>query len=296
MLDKYEDSSHFANMRITHILEDEDMTRILVLGGEGKTGRPVAERLRARGHEVRIGSRSAAVPFDWRDASGWPTVLADIDVVYIAYQPDLAVPGSDDDIRLLSRLAAEAGVKRLVLLSGRGEDAAEVGEEAMKEAGVPWTVLRGSWFFQNFSEGLFAEPILAGELVLPSATVREPFVDTVDIADMAVAALTQEGHAGKTYELTGPRLMTFSEAVAEFAAAGGRDVTYTPVTLEAYAQMLREAEVSEDVIWLVSYLFGSVLDGRNERLSDDIERVLGRPPRDFADFARDVAEAGFWRT
>jgi uncharacterized protein YbjT (DUF2867 family) len=166
----------------------------------------------------------------------------------------------------------------------------------MKEAGIAWTVLRGSWFFQNFSEGLFAEPILAGELVLPSATVREPFVDTRDIADVAVAAFTQDGHAGKTYELTGPRLMTFREAVAEFSAAGGRDVAYTSVTVEAYAGMLREAHMPEDVIWLVTYLFGSVLDGRNERLSGDIAQVLGRPPRDFADFARETAETGFWRT
>lgn len=269
--------------------------RILVLGGEGKTGRPVAAALRDRGYEVRIGSRSAAIPFDWRDPSGWPAALTGVHAVYIAYQPDLAVPGSDDDIRRLSRLAAEAGVKRLVLLSGRGEDAAEVSEAAMKEAGIDWTVLRGSWFFQNFSEGLFAEPILAGELVLPSASVREPFVDTRDIADMAVAVLTQEGHAGKTYELTGPRLMTFREAVTEFSAAGGREVAYTPVTVEAYAGMLREAQMPEDVIWLVTYLFGSVLDGRNERLSGDIERVLGRPPRDFADFARETAETGFWR-
>lgn len=269
--------------------------RILVLGGEGKTGRPVAEMLRSKGHEVRIGSRSAATPFDWRDAGGWPAVLAGMDAVYIAYQPDLAVPGSDEDIRRLSRLAAEVGVRRLVLLSGRGEDAAEAGEAALKEAGIDWTVLRGSWFFQNFSEGLFAEPILAGELVLPSASVREPFVDTRDIAEVALAALTGEGHAGKTYELTGPRLMTFREAVAEFSAAGGRQVAYTPVSIEAYAGMLREAEMPEDVIWLVTYLFGSVLDGRNEHLSGDIERVLGRPPRDFADFARETAEAGFWR-
>ena len=272
------------------------MERILVLGGEGKTGRPIAERLREKGYEVRIGSRSAAVPFDWRDASGWPAVLDGVQAVYIAYQPDLAVPGSNDDIRHLSRLAAAAGVKRLVLLSGRGEDAAAVSEAAMKEAGLDWTVLRGSWFFQNFSEGLFAEPILAGELVLPSSTVREPFVDTRDVADVAVAALTEEGHAGKTYELTGPRLMTFREAVAEFSAAGGRSVAYTAVTIDDYAAMLRGAEMPEDVIWLVTYLFGSVLDGRNESLTGDIERLLGRPPRDFSDFARDVAETGFWRT
>lgn len=271
------------------------MARILVLGGEGKTGRPIAERLRAKGYDVRIGSRSSAVPFDWRDASGWPDALAGVEAVYIAYQPDLAVPGSTDDIRRLSALAAVAGVKRLVLLSGRGEDAAEASEEAMKEAGLPWTVLRGSWFFQNFSEGLFAEPILAGELVLPATTVREPFVDTRDIADVAVAALTEEGHAGKTYELTGPRLMTFREAVAAFSAAGGREVAYTPLSIDAYADGLREAQMPEDVIWLVRYLFGSVLDGRNESLTGDIEHVLGRPPRDFADFAREVADAGFWR-
>lgn len=269
---------------------------ILLLGGEGKTGRPIAERLRERGVAVRIGSRSAAIPFDWRDPAGWSAALEGVTAVYIAYQPDLAVPGSDADLRHLAYLAAAAGVRRLVLLSGRGEDAAEAGEAAVKEAGVTWTVLRGSWFFQNFSDGLFAEEILAGELVLPSATVREPFVDTRDIADMAVASLTEEGHAGKTYELTGPRLMTFREAVQEFAAAGGRTVAYTPVTIEAYAGMLRQAGQPEEVVWLVSYLFGSVLDGRNEHLSDDIARVLGRPPRDFSEFARDTAESGFWRT
>lgn len=270
--------------------------RILVLGGEGKTGRPVAQALREKGYDVRIGSRSAEIPFDWRDPSGWAAALAGVTAVYVAYQPDLAVPGSDDDIRRLGHLAAEAGVKRIVLLSGRGEDAAEVSEEAMKEAGIPWTVLRASWFFQNFSEGLFAEPILAGELVLPSSAVHEPFIDTRDIADVAVAALTQDGHAGRTYELTGPQLMTFRDAVAAFAAAGGRPVTYTPVTVDAYTDMLRGAGMPEDVIWLVTYLFGSVLDGRNERLSNDVEHVLGRPPRDFAGFAREVAETGFWRT
>jgi uncharacterized protein YbjT (DUF2867 family) len=269
--------------------------RILLLGGEGKTGRPLAEQLRKKGIAVRIGSRSAAIPFDWRDPAGWLAALEGVTAVYIAYQPDLAVPGSDADLRHLAHLAAAAGVRRLVLLSGRGEDAAEAGEVALKEAGINWTVLRGSWFFQNFTEGLFADEILAGELVLPSATVREPFVDTRDIADMAVAALTQEGHAGKTYELTGPRLMTFREAVQELAAAGGRTVAYTPVTIEAYADMLREAGQPEEVVWLVSYLFGSVLDGRNEHLSDDIARVLGRPPRDFSEFARDTAENGFWR-
>lgn len=268
----------------------------LIVGGEGKTGRHVADGLRERGKAVRIGSRSAPTPFDWRDPAGWPDTLAGVRAAYVAYQPDLAVPGAAEDMRIFSHLAAEAGVERLVLLSGRGEDAAEASEAAMKEAGVAWTVLRASWFFQNFSEGFFADPVRAGELVVPADRVREPFIDARDIAGVAVAALTEEGHAGKTYDLTGPRLMTFREAVATFAGAAGRDVVYEAGDLDAYADAVRAEGATDEIVDLIVYLFGSLLDGRNEYVSDGVQQVLGRPPRDFADFARETAESGFWRS
>lgn len=267
---------------------------ILILGGNGKTGRRVAERLAAKGKEVRLASRSTAPAFDWTDPSGWAAVLEGVDAAYVSYQPDLAVPGAVKAIGTLCRVAVEKGVKHLVLLSGRGEDEALASEEVLKRSGVGYTVIRASWFFQNFSEAFLVEGIQAGELVLPVGDVGEPFIDADDIADIAAAALTEPGHAGRTYEVTGPRLMTFSDAVAEIARQTGRDIRFTTVDIGDYVALLKQAQIPADTIWLVHYLFTTVLDGRNESLTDGVLQALGRPPRDFADYVRETAATGVW--
>ncbi|MGK5442609.1 SDR family oxidoreductase [Micromonospora sp. URMC 105] len=264
----------------------------LVLGGTGKTGRRVARRLTALGVPTRIGSRAGAPPFDWTDRDTWAPALRGAGAVYLAYQPDLAAPGAVEAVGDLARLAVAHGVRRVVLLSGRGEPEAAEAERAVAAGGVDPTVLRASWFAQNFSEGHLVEPVRAGVLALPVGDVPEPFVDADDIAEVAVAALTTDRHAGRTYELTGPRLLTFAEAVAEIAAAG-RPVRFVPVTSAAYAAELTAAGVAAEEVALLTYLFTEVLDGRNARLDDGVQRVLGRPPRDFRAYAEQAAAA--WR-
>src|SRR5215210_5268087 len=197
----------------------------LVLGGTGKTGRRVVERLAARGLPTRVGSRSGEPPFDWEDEATWVPALRDVESVYISYYPDLAVPGAAATVHSFTELAVESGVRRLVLLSGRGEEEAQVSEQTVRDSGADWTILRSSWFSQNFSEDYMLEPVLGGEVALPAGNMPEPFVDADDIADVAVAALTEDGHGGRLYELTGPRLLTFAEAVGEIAQAAGRCVT-----------------------------------------------------------------------
>jgi uncharacterized protein YbjT (DUF2867 family) len=269
-------------------------TTTLVLGATGKTGRRVAQRLQERGVPVRIGSRSAEVPFDWEDRSTWGPALEGAGAAYVSFYPDLAVPGAPDAIAAFAELAVANGTRRLVLLSGRGEEEAQRSEQALIDSGADWTILRCSWFNQNFSESAFLEPVLAGEVALPADGVLEPFVDVEDIADVAVAALTEDGHAGELYELTGPRLLTFPGAVAEIAEAAGREIAYVTVPLDAWAAELAAQEYPADVVTLMSYLFGEVLDGRNEQLADGVQRALGREPRDFRDFARAEAAAGTW--
>jgi len=264
----------------------------LITGGTGKTGRRVAERLRDRGHAVRIGSRDGSPAFDWEDRDTWPAALEGATAAYVAFYPDLAVPGSVDAIATFAATALEAGCRRLVLLSGRGEEEAERAERALQASGADWTIVRCSWFDQNFTEGYFLEPLLAGELALPADGVGEPFVDADDIADVAAAALTEDGHAGRLYELTGPRLLTFAEAVAEIAAATGRDIRYVPISVEDFMAGLRAEGVPSDVTALLAFLFGEVLDGRNASLADGVQQALGRPARDFRNFARDAAAAG----
>ncbi len=266
----------------------------LVLGGTGKTGSRVAQRLTQLGWPVRIGSRSASPAFDWEDQQTWMPALEGMEAVYISFQPDLAMPGAVAAIRTFTAMAAKSGVQHVVLLSGRGEKEAQDCEQIVMECGIPWTVVRASWFSQNFSESYLLDPVLAGHVALPAGNVGEPFIDTDDIADVAVAALTQEGHINQLYEVTGPRLLTFADAIAIIAKATGRTIQFEHIPMEAYAATLREYQLPEELISLITYLFTEVLDGRNTSVTNDVERVLGRPARDFADYAHQTAASGAW--
>ena len=280
----------------TENTQEKEMT--LVLGGTGKTGRRVAARLQARGLPVRIGSRSGEPPFDWEKPDTWATALDGVSAAYVSYYPDVAIPGAPEAVRTFTELAVQSGTRRLVLLSGRGEEEAQRAEQAVREvgdgAGVEWTIVRCAWFMQNFDEYFLLEPILAGEVALPSGDVPEPFVDADDIADVAVAALTEGGHAGEIYELTSPRLLTFEEAVGEIAKATGREIRFVPVSLEEFEAVLAGEQVPAEIASFLTYLFGEVLDGRNAYLTDGVRRALGREPKDFTDYARDAAATGVW--
>lgn len=276
-------------------MKDNSTTKAtLVLGGTGKTGRRVAKRLRARGLPVRIGSRSAEPRFDWNDAATWASVLQGVGAVYITYQPDLAVPGAVEAVWSFTKAALEVGVRRMVLLSGRGEEEAQRAEQALQDTDADWTIVRATWFAQNFSEGFLLDAVLAGMVALPAGDVGEPFVDVDDIADVAVAALTEDGHVGQLYEVTGPRLLTLAQAVEEIAWAAGREIRYVPVSMKQFTSLLTEQDVPADLVWLLTYLLTEVLDGRNAHLTDGIQRALGREPRDFSDYARDAAASGVW--
>jgi uncharacterized protein YbjT (DUF2867 family) len=266
---------------------------ILVSGGTSKTGRRVAERLTAQGLPVRIGSRSAERAFDWDDHSTWAPALDGVGSVYISHYLD-AVPGAAETVGSFAELAVANGVRRQVLLGGRGEPEAERVEEAVRDAGGELTIIRSTWFAQNFSEGGFLDFVLAGEVTLPAGDTPEPFVDVDDIADVAVAALTEDGHVGELYELTGPRLLTFEEAVDEIARAANRELRYVPVSMEEFESILAEADVPGEFVWMLKYLFTEVLDGRNAQVTDGVQRALGREPRDFSEYARDAAATGVW--
>ena len=268
---------------------------ILIIGGTGKTGARVDTLLKARGIATRPVSRSAAIPFDWTKPETWPPALDGVSRAYVTYQPDLAVDGASEAIAELSRIAREKGLERVVLLSGRGEPGAQRAEAALQASGAPWTIVRASWFNQNFSEGYLLDGVLAGEIALPAGPVPEPFIDVDDIADVVVAVLTDGRHAGRLYEVSGPRALTFAEAVSEIAAAVGRPIRYTQISPEEFAAGLREADVPDDVVALLEELFTVVLDGRNAQVMHGVEEALGRPPRDFADYARETAATGVWR-
>jgi uncharacterized protein YbjT (DUF2867 family) len=254
----------------------------------------VAAGLRARGVPVRIGSRQGEPPFAWDDPATWGPALAGTRAAYLAYAPDVTMPGAVDTIAAVAAEARARGVGHLVLLSGRGEARAQAAEAAVQASGVDWTVVRAAWFAQNFSEGYLVDAVQSGMVAFPGGDIVEPFVDVDDVAAVAVAALTEPGHAGRVYEVTGPELLTWADAVALVGRAAGRDVGYLPISIGDFVAGARAEGYPDDVVAVFEDLLTEVQDGRNGYVEDGVQQALGRPPRRFADFARDAAAAGAW--
>lgn len=266
----------------------------LVLGGKGKTGSRVVARLQQMGWPVFVGSRSGDRVFDWENEATWDKAIQGMHTLYVSYFPDLAVPGAVDAISTLTKMAIANGVQKLVLLSGRGEAEAQECEKIVMASPIDWTIVRASWFFQNFSEGYMLEPIMAGHVALPAGEIPEPFIDAEDIAEVAVASITQPGHSRKLYEVSGERLLTFNEAVEIIAKETGKTIVYEQVPMEDYKAMLKEYALPADFIWLISYLFTEVLDGRNASIANGVQEALGRPATDFTDYVKRTAATGVW--
>ena len=266
---------------------------ILVIGATGKTGARILERLTEQGHAVRPASRSSAIPFDWEDPATWGPALDGVSAAYISYFPDLAFPGAVEKVEALCAVAKDSGVQRVVLLSGRGEHHARLGEDVVRNSGMNWTIVRAAWFAQNFSEGYLRDPVMEGAIAVPAGDVLEPIIDVDDIADVAVAALTEEGHAGELYEVTGPRLMSFADMANVLSEVTGREIHYVPITFEQFHDGLVEVG-GEFVADVFTAIARETLDGRNAAVTDGVQRALGRPARDFRTFASQAQDAGAW--
>ncbi len=266
---------------------------VLVIGANGKTGNRVVQRLRAAQYPVKAASRSSETTFDWSDNTTWAPALEGTQAAYITVYPDLSFPGAAENVEAFSKLAVSLGTKRLILLSGRGEEGAQDAEQRLQKSGADWTIVRCSVFNQNFSES-FTEAIRHGHLSMPVGDIQEPFIDAEDIADVVFASLTDDRHIGQLYELTGPRLLTLPQVVEALSMALGREIQFLSVSVEEYALELVQHGFSKEEAQPVAQLIADVLDGRNATLSDGVQRALGREPRDFSDFAREEATAGTW--
>ena len=268
---------------------------ILVIGGTGKTGRRVAAQLREMGHEVRIGARGSNPAFDWDDPSTYAPALQGMDRAYITYAPDLAVPGAKEAIKALTAAALKEGLEKVVLLSGKGETEAEACEQIVATSGLNYTLVRASWFNQNFSEGAFLDFVLAGQVALPMPEAEIPFVDAEDIAAVVTKVLVDDSYNGKTITVTGPRKLTFKEAVDTIAARLGRAIHYQAITMEDFKAGMKAAGLPDAYVWLLGYLFEEVLGNpENQSISPDVEKVLGRKATDFKEYVENTAVSGVW--
>ena len=212
---------------------------VLIIGGTGKTGRRLFDRLTALGHNIRVASRSAAQTFLWEDQTTWESALDGIDAVYVAHH-DITDSDAGEQISRFSQLALSRGVRRQIYLSGRAADGFLTGvEDCMKASDADWTILRPAWFMQNFSEMFFFDAVLKGEIALPVGNATEPFIDVEDIAAVAAEVLFDDRHIGYTYELTGPRLLGFADASEELTRVIGRKINFKPITQDQFQHLLR---------------------------------------------------------
>ena len=267
---------------------------ILIIGKNAKTGWRVDQRLQKLGYQTRAVSRSTTPCFDWEDQSTWRAALTGTRLAYVTFHPDLAIPSAEQTIRDFTTLAIELGLEHLVLLSGRGEDGARRAEIVIEQCGLDWNIVRASWFMQNFSENFMIEGILTGELMLPADDTVEPFVDVDDIADVAVAALTQSGLRNRVFEVSGPRAMTFKECVAVISQATGYPVKFTQVPVDGFVDELRSQGLPDPLLWLMRELFTVVFDGRNSKPVTGVEDALGRQATDFNEYVQKVMTTGAW--
>ncbi|TQE24407.1 NAD(P)H-binding protein [Streptomyces ipomoeae] len=267
-------------------------TPVLVLGGTGKTGRRVARQLTERGRTARVAARSGPQRFDWWDKETWADAVEGVEAVYVV---DEQGAWAAELLADFTSFATRRGVRRLVYLSARTleqwahDEERFTAERVVRESGVGWTILRPTWFAQNFSEDRLLFPdVAAGEVVLPDGQGVEPFVDAEDIAAVAVAALTEDGHEGELYGLSGPRLMTFVECVELIAEASGRKVRPVVVSREEYAGHLVRRGYARDFADFMNEIFDTIRDGATAYLSDGVRRALGRAPRDFAEYVAET--------
>ena len=268
---------------------------ILVLGPTGKTGRRVVRTLKAQGVRVREASRSSTLRFDWSDKSTWQPALTGATAAYVLapYDPSAAAP--------FVAQAQESGVRRLVLLSGRGLDETpsdvfagmHAAEEAVRASTLSWTILRANNFNQNFSEEIWQPEIRAGRLSLPVDDTPEPFVDVQDIAEVAALVLTTEGHSGQTYNLTGPEGITFAAAVAKISAALNRPIELVRLTPAEYRDALLAHGASEHEVTELNGMYEAMRNGLLAAPTTDVSRLLGRPATSFDTYVAGALDA--WR-
>lgn len=262
--------------RLAELMTDE----ILVLGATGKTGKRVVRTLEAADVLVRKASR--ATGFDWTDPTTWKPFLQGASAAYVIApeNPSAATP--------FVELAATSGVRRLVLLSGRGLDKTppevfqgmHAAEKAVRSSDLSWTILRANNFNQNFSEQVWHPEIQAGRLSLPVDDTPEPFVDVQDIAEVAALTLITD-HQGQTYDLTGPEAITFAAAVAKISAATGTRIELAKLTPLQYRALLLSQGASEEVATELNGMFEGMRNGLLATPTDDIARLLGRPATSF---------------
>lgn len=266
------------------------MREVLVIGATGTTGSRVATGLAAQGVRVRRATRTPRAPgqirFDWSDPATHRPALTGAGAVYLIAPTGVADPASL--VESLLHEAVESGVRRIVLLSSSAVTAETPGFGALpllvRTMSPEWTVLRPSWFMNNFTgDHPVAQGVRAGEIVTATGSGRVGFVDAEDIAAVAVRALTDERPHNTDHLITGPEALSYAEAAAIIADVTGKPVTHRAVGAPELINRL--SSLPREYAAVLAAMDVAIAAGAEDRVTDTVTRVTGRPPQDFRTFA-----------
>ncbi|WP_224247788.1 SDR family oxidoreductase [Hyalangium gracile] len=277
---------------------------ILVTGGTGTIGSSTVKALQAKGARFKVGARSPdklkgqgveTVLFDWDKPETFGPALQGVEKVF------LLTPVSDKQTQYTQALvdaAKKAGVKHIVKLSVMGADA-EPGislgrlhrssEKAIKDSGIAWTMLRPTYFMENFFNFYGADPKKDSTVYTTHGNGKAVWVDGRDVGEVAAAVLTGKGHEGKAYELTGPEALDSAEALTILGEALGRKYTHVPVPEEAGRKAMKDQHMPDWIVDGLSELAALIRNGWAATPATGVKDVLGRPPRTFKEYAKDYA-------
>ena len=279
--------------------------RVLVTEATGTVGRALLAGLTLRGAQPRAASRRAGialgpvetVQLDWEQPGSWAAALEGAERLFLAL-PERAMGAAP--VGPFLQQAVAAGVHHVVLLSALGVETEGqktgmvAAEEAVRHSGIEWTILHPNTLMQAFSEGVFGRWLLErGEVVGSVGEARVSFVGGRDVAAAAAVVLTEEGHDGKVYELTGPEALTFAQAVAHISSVAGHRFRYVDLPPSILRKVLVASGVPEPRVDQLMLYFEGVRSGQHAILRDTVSWLIGRPPKRFATFAREHAARWF---
>ncbi|PCI88247.1 MAG: ergot alkaloid biosynthesis protein [Hyphomicrobiales bacterium] len=278
--------------------------KILVTGGTGNTGAQVVKRLYEMGHEPIVASRSGAktledveaVKFDWLDKNTYAKALEGIEAVYLVAPALVAEPGSimSDFINI----AKKANVKRFVLLSASlidcgGPAMGQVHQKLAEDKQIEWCVLRPSWFMQNFSKQQHLATIKdEGKIYAATEDGKIAFIDADDIAEVAAFALTVENSFNDDLILTGPEALSYGQAADIISSAIDKPVSHIKLTVEELTQRWQSFGLDEGYAQMLSGMDGVIKDGVEDRTTNSVLNITGKPPRSLAQFVQQ--NMGVW--
>ena len=277
---------------------------ILVTGATGTIGSSTVKALKAKGARFKVAVRSPekardlgveTVAFDWDKPETFGPALQGVEKLFMLTP---TTDKQDEHAKSLVDAAKKAGVKHIVKLSVIGADnepgimfgrAHLAGEKAIKASGIAWTMLRPTFFSENFITFYGVDPKKDSTVYLPHGQGKTVWVDPRDVGEVAAAVLTTPGHEGKTYELTGPEALDNHQVLAIFSQALGHKYNYVDVPEAAAIKGMTDMGMPKAMVDGMMELNNIIKQGWAAAPGNGVKEVLGRPARTVKDFATDYA-------